>query len=146
MIALESNTAVPYPTPHLQGLFPSVCATLTQLDAVVTLARATDKRVHRRMLINLDELLSAHYEVLALFLAHPTRRLSDLLSIAVTSAEEAIGWLIDNPPAPPGATPCDFSYPVLCERVRRGIADWRLSIALHRVYYDLDDAPIEAVH
>ncbi len=146
MTGFPSSTAIPYPTPYLQGLFPSLRAELAQLEDCVRLASGMDGRDHRRMIAIVDRLLTAHYESLALFLAHPTRRLSELLLTAVTQAEEALAWLLDHPPAPPIATPSDFSYAGIGERVRRGIADWRLSIVLHRTYYDLDQVPVEALH
>jgi hypothetical protein len=130
----------------MQGLFPSLCANLVQLGDLVKPASEAHAHDHRQRLATLNDLLIGHYEALALFLAHPTRRLSDLLLAAVIRAEEATGWLIEHPPASQTAAPHDFSYPAICERLRRGVADWRLSINLKAVYHDLDELPLETFH
>jgi hypothetical protein len=137
---------VPYPTPYLQGLFSSLCADLLQLEGCVHLSTAPGGDVHRQMIGTLTELFTSHDEALALFLAHPTRRLSDLLLTAVTQAEQALGWLKEHPIDSPFGVPSDSSYVAIGERLRRGISDWRLSIVLQRVYYDLDEEPVEAIH
>ena len=142
----DTGSAIPYPTPYMQGLFPSLCVNLAQLRDLVQPVPNADADGHRLRLAILNDLLSTHYDALALFLAHPTRRLSDLLLAAVIRAEEATGWLIEHPPASQTAAPHDFSYPAICERLRRGVADWRLSINLKAVYHDLDELPLETVH
>ncbi len=61
-------------------------------------------------------------------------------------AEQALSWLKEHPLDPPFGVPSDSSYVAIGERLRRGISDWRLSIVLQRVYYDLDEEPVEAIH
>jgi hypothetical protein len=142
----ELRTPVPYPTPYLQGLFPSLCADLAQLKGLVNLSSMTEGVLHRERIATIAALLSSHDEALALFLAHPTRRLSDLLLTAVTQAQEALTWLKKHPPALPFAIESDSRYVAIGERMRRGISAWRLSIELQCVCHDLDEAPVEAVH
>jgi len=143
---IEALTAIPYPTPYMQGLFPSLGVNLTQLENLVNMPSTDDASGHRQMLNTLNDSLITHHEALALFLAHPTRRLLDLLMTAVVQAEEATGWLIRHPLASPFATPHDSGNELFCERVRKGIADWRLSVHLSSVYHDLDELPVKPIH
>jgi len=112
----------------------------------VNLSATTDGAIHRVKIADIAKLLATHDEPLALFLAHPTRRLSDLLLGAVTQAEQALRWLKEHPLEPPFTVPADSGYAAISEPLRRGISDWRLSIELERVYRDLEEQPVEVMH
>ncbi len=58
-------------------------AICTQLENLVNMPSTDDASGHRQMLNTLNDSLITHHEALALFLAHPTRRLLDLLMTAV---------------------------------------------------------------
>ena len=142
---------IPYPTAHMEGLFPRLCAELDQLrqllgESAAQATRLADGMTHTRMLATARAMFVGNHAVLALFLAYPTRRLSVALTKAAADASTAVAWLAQNPPASP-ALPCPGQeYAACCERIQSGIADWRLSVDLKRAEHDLDVGPPETVH
>jgi hypothetical protein len=145
----------------MQTLFPNLYADLEQLGKRVG-ASAANGIHHRAVVELLEDLLSDHYQGLALCLAHPTRRLLAVLVSAVARAENAIGWLIRNPPVSRASAPSQASaatgvtaptapayqddYAVACERIRNGIADWRLALDLCRAFHDLEQGLAETLN
>lgn len=137
---------IPYPTSHMEGLFPALCAEIECLRGLVR-QRAVEITVpmygmtHTRMLDTVSLLFVRYDPALALFLGYPTRRLSATLIKAATDASAAVAWLAQNPPATE-----QQEYTACCERIQSGIADWRLSVDLKRAEHDLDVGEPETVH
>ena len=151
MIPTFTTDHIPYPTVHMEGLFPRLCAELDQLgellgegpfDITVPMGNMT----HTRMLATVGAMFVSNHAALALFLAYPTKRLSMALIKAAADAATAVAWFAQNPPTS-SALPClEQEYGACCERIQSGIADWRLSVDLKRVEHDLDVGPPETVH
>jgi hypothetical protein len=91
-------------------------------------------------------LLTANFSALALFLAHPTQRLSVLLLRAVGEAESAVGWLLDNRSRQSALPGFEQLYVACRERIRTGISDWQYSVDLERMMAELDGWTPETVH
>ena len=98
------------------------------------------------MLTTLRDLLASNYAALALFLAHPTQRLSVVLLTEVGKAATAVAWLLGNR-LPQWVSP-DFEqrYVACCERMRDGISHWHQSVDIKRMMAELDGWIPETVH
>jgi hypothetical protein len=147
MTTFYTETILPYPTPYMEGLFPSLSVELDYLEVLVgTESSSSDALKHGKTIATLRELLAANYSGLALFLAHPTQRLSVLLLTAVAEAETAVRWLLDNRSGQLASPGFEQLYVACCERVRAGISDWRQSVDLKRMMAELDGWMPETVH
>jgi hypothetical protein len=146
-----STQHIPYPTPHMEGLFPRLCAELDRLRELLgrqptEITVPMGDMTHPRMLEIVHEMFSAAVPALSLFLAHPTRRLSSVMIKAAADATTAMAWLAQNPPTASAIPHIDQEYASCCERIQSGISDWRLSVQLKQVWHDLEVGPPETVH
>jgi hypothetical protein len=135
----------------MEGLFARLRTELVQLrqllsDRVIDITVPMGAMTHARMLETLNDMFVSNEPALALFLAYPTRRLWSPLIKAAADAATAVAWLAQNPPTDSTVTALTRDYAACCERLQSGIADWRLSVDLKRVEYDLDLGPREMVH
>jgi hypothetical protein len=147
MKAFSAEMTVPYPTPYMQGLFPSLSDELDNLEVLLGQELLLEDRTnHRRMLTTLRDLLASNYAALALFLAYPTQRLSVVLLTEVGKADAALGWLLDNRPSQITAAGFEQRYVVCCERIRAGLANWQQSVDLKRMMAELDGWTPERMH
>jgi hypothetical protein len=147
MMTFSADSALPYPTPYMQGLFPSLSVELDYLEVLVgTESLSSDVPKHGKTIATLRELLAANYSGLALFLARPTQRLSVLLLRAVAEAETAVGWLLDNRSGQLASPGFEQLYVACSERIRAGISDWQQSVDLKRMMAELDGWVPETVH
>jgi len=115
-------------------------------DRAIVVTVPMNDMSHARMLDTVDEMFVAADPALSLFLAYPTRRLSSALIKAAADAATAVAWPAQNPPSNSEIPHLDQEYEVCCERIQSGIADWRLSVDLKRVWHDLDVGLPETVH
>ncbi len=146
-----STQHIPYPTPHMEGLFPRLSAELDRLRQLLgrqprAITVPMGDMTHARMLETVHEMFLAPIPALSLFLAHPTKRLSWVMIKAAADASTAMAWLAQNPPTASTITHIDEEYAACCERIRSGIADWRLSVQLKQVWHDLEVGLPETVH
>ena len=151
MILRVLRNSLPYPTPYMEGLFPRLCAELDQLrrmlrDRAAEITVPMEGMTHAIMLETVNAMFINSDPALALFLAHPTRRLSIALIKAAADATAAVAWLAQNPPTSSAISNLDEEYAACCARIQTGISDWRLSVDLKRAEHDLDVAPPETVH
>jgi hypothetical protein len=142
---------IPYPTPHLQGLFARLCRELERMRQLLG-KRAIQVTVpmrgmtHARMLRTVHVMFDTADPALSLFLKYPTLRLALVLTQGAAEASTAVARLAQNPPSDSESPHLAQEYAACCERIQSGIADWRLSVDLKRAEYDLDLGPVETVH
>jgi hypothetical protein len=130
-----STDSLPYPTPHMEGLFTRLRAELKQLrqllgQRTISITVPMDGMNHERMFETVSGMFAHNESALAFFLAYPTRRLSLVLIKAAADATAAVAWLAQNPPMDSGLEQPDKEYEACCERMQTDIADWRLSVDL----------------
>lgn len=142
---------LPYPTPHLEGLFARLRREIDRIgqllgERAVVITVPMNGITHTRMLSAAHEMFVRADPALAFFLAYPTRRLSSALIKAAADAATAIAWLAQNPPSDSEMPHLDQEYGACCERIQSGIRDWRLSVDLKRAECDLDQGPAETIN
>ncbi len=147
MKTFPAETILPFPTPYMQGLFPALSVELDNLELLVRKELSIQDRAdHERTLATLRDLLAANYAALALFLAHPTQRLSIVLLTEVQSAEAAVAWLLDNRPPQLASSGCRELYVSCCGRIYAGVSNWQQSVDLKRMVAELEGWMPETVH
>ena len=147
MKTFPAETILPFPTPYMQGLFPALSVELDNLELLVRKELSIQDRAdHERTLATLRDLLAANYAALALFLAHPTQRLSIVLLTEVQSAEAAVAWLLDNRPPQLASSGFRELYVACCGRLYAGVSNWQQSVDLKRMVAELEGWMPETVH
>jgi len=146
-----STDSLPYPTPHMEGLFTRLRAELKHVrqllgERSISITTPMNGMTHEHMFETVSGMFAHNEFALVFFLAYPTRRLSLVLIKAAADATAAVAWLAQNPPMDLRIAQPDKEYEACCVRMQTDIADWRLSVDLKRAWLDLDVGAPETVH